>query len=246
MSKNHFNIFQNQRSAVENPFRHLVCYEEVCSKINFKGISQIWGDTPAWYFWSHNISGAYMLYFSQYIESGDYLYLNYTLYYYPKNSSKYFGKLLPEELVFINDRAKFDAATSTPNFDFLEESLYLFQLGEIGIMVDSSMDILMLLKSENNRYGDSVVSDIFFDMINSVYSFYQKRAAVNILKLIYEDSESDVVVYKVDGFETFKKIFNIPESSLQIVDDTNCIHKWHELAHYQTENGAALSCCLHH
>ena len=43
---------------IENSFTHLTWFEDICEKLNFKGISQVWVEEPAWYFWIKNSKGA--------------------------------------------------------------------------------------------------------------------------------------------------------------------------------------------
>ena len=35
--------------------------KDVCEKTGFKGISQVWKEDPAWYFWLNQVKGAFLL-----------------------------------------------------------------------------------------------------------------------------------------------------------------------------------------
>ncbi len=118
--------------------------EKICTNLGIEGVSQLWGDKPAWYFW---ISGAPGVYLLELVETGtrqqegfDLHQAAFSLKCYPFAGNRVFQSFSFEEQCLI--RSKYFDHTNTPHFDHREKiAQNLFNIAKIECVFDSDETI---------------------------------------------------------------------------------------------------------
>ncbi len=158
------------RQLVENPLTHLTWFEEICRELGLSGISQIWDEEPAWYFW---LGGrAYLLRYAGVQESATELIA--ALHAFP-TSAELAGGHYDEIERSLLSAEHFDFATMTPRFESFARFSHAFLAGELLLSL-ADEEISALLISGHDRSWEHVWSFAVFFVAMQI--FYRKAAPV--------------------------------------------------------------------
>lgn len=159
------------RQLVDHALTHLTWHEEVMRDLGVEGISQIWNDEPAWYFW---LGGrAYLLrYPGLEEEDGE---LTAVLHAFPSEEDLDGDTFSAAERLLLEPE-HFDRQTMTPRFESFALFAEAFIIGELTV-VEGPLGVASLAASSYRHKWD--LAWRFTDVFVALMSFYWRSAPVS-------------------------------------------------------------------
>ena len=232
------------RNLVENAFTHLTWHENVCQETGFKGISPIWKEEPAWYFWSDRVSGSFLLRFhaEESIEANQYISLS--LHYFPTIDEDAYRKLSAGEKWLLSDKSVFDPVTNSPEFEAYEQFITSFLVAELGLVVDSDNNLQVLLYSSDKQKDHPLHQ--FLDLLIRALNFQSGKHHLQAYHLQDNELSSTFLSYSQRGFEEFLQAFDIDIDCLDELLPNDELKSWQHAAHMEAVCSMTGSCnCSH-
>ncbi len=140
--------------------------EKIRTDLGLEGVSQVWGERPAWYFWISDAPGVYLLELAEtgtrQDEDFDLHEVTFFLKCYPFVDHRVFQSFSFEEQGLI--RSKYFDHTNTPHFDYRENiSPNLFNIAKIECAFD----------------GEETMAAFTFESLDTWRVVFQKSTTVN-------------------------------------------------------------------
>ncbi|MCW8858963.1 MAG: hypothetical protein OQK97_04570 [Deltaproteobacteria bacterium] len=236
--------YQATRNLIENSFSHLTWYEDVCTQSGFKGISQIWKEEPAWYFWLEQVKGAFLLRLHAEEPLADNQFVSLSLHYFPAAGEAAYKGLSAGEKWLLSDEKSFDRETNTPQFETYEQFVDLFVVAEIGLVIDADNQLLTLLYSseENPTHPAGEFLDLLVNTLNFQSKQHHQRA--------FELQDDKVTTLFLDHspavFDEFIKEFQLDKNQLKQMDAVEKLEKWKRAAHIDAVCSMNGACSCEH
>ena len=232
------------RNLIENAFSHLTWYQAVCDRTGFKGISQIWQEEPAWYFWLHQARGAFLLRLHADEALADNQYVSLSLHYFPDRQDQAYQGLSAGEKWLLSDESVFDLATNTPRFEAYGQFRSLFMVAEVGLVFNQENRLQLLLYSSERELDEP--ASAFIDLLISTLNFYSKRHHRQAC-LLREGSVSTVLLnYSDPVFQLFLKDFELDELRLEPLHGDARSGRWSQYAHMDAACSMHGACSCQH
>ena len=236
--------YSTTRSLIENAFSHLTWHQSVCNQTGFRGISQIWKEEPAWYFWSDHAEGAFLLRLHAEESLADKHYVSLSLHYFPSVDEESYQSLSAGEKWLLSDNAVFDQKTNTPRFESYEQFTSLFVVAEIGCVLDSNGLLQVLLYSSEREEGHPLNG--FIDLLITALNFQSKQHHQDAYSLQQGSVTTCFLSYSEAAFKEFLAEFELDSESLVKNVSDHKLRNWLHAAHIDavcTVNGACS--CSH-
>ncbi len=231
------------RMLIENAFSNLTWHEEACAYLNFKGISQVWKEEPAWYFWRDDVPGAFLLRLLEDEPIADSQYVSMTLHYYPAAENAANLALTAEEHALLNYTATFDQPTCTPRYEEFESCLPHFIAAEVGVMIGADNQLQLLVFSTGKAPSHPVFD--FIDLLVSTLNFEAKTHHQTAAQLDAPGANSLFLIYDTSAFNTFQFTFGLEESPLSEPKNTKRLANWRHCAHMDISCSMNGACSCH-
>jgi len=231
------------RNLIDSAVSYLTWHEDACKTIGFKGISQVWQETPAWYFWINGITGGFLFRFHQEEHVSQSQYISLSLHYYPDEKEAAYQQLSNQEKRMLNDSDIIEQQTNTPKFESFEQCLPYFLSAEIGLLIDETNKLQTLIFSSSN--SQTHPTEVFFGFLVKTLNFYLKSHHIQAKQLNMTDISSLFVVYDTIAFEQFIKAYNIDKSHFVHPIQTGMLENWKNAAHMNVECSVHGTCTCH-
>lgn len=232
------------RNLIENAFSYLTWHEDVCEQAGFKGISQVWKEDPAWYFWSDHVKGAFLLRLHAEEPIADNQYISLSLHYFPTVEEEAFQNLSAGEKWLLSDESIFDRETSTPQFEAYEQFISLFVVAEIGFVIDPDNLLLLLLYSSEKGENHPVYE--FIDLLISSLNFQSKQHHQNAFLLQDGSVNTSILSYSEPAFQQFIDEFELDSELLEAIVPGSRLAKWLHAAHIDAVCSMNGACSCSH
>ncbi|ALC15506.1 hypothetical protein DSOUD_0718 [Desulfuromonas soudanensis] len=231
------------RNLVENAFRYLTWHEDACKAAGFKGISQVWKDEPAWYFWLDSVQGGFLLRLHDHEPLKGSQYVSLSVHFYPSTSETKDCQLSIEEQRLLSDRSVFDMPTCTPRFEEFDACLPYFITAEIGLLIGSDNQLQLLVYSTQN--GMKHFSIQFLDLLVSTLHFANKIHHRQALQLTDGQGTSLFLIYDQTAFDNFTSHFSLDEISFHEPKMEKLLFKWKNSSRIDVNCSMKSTCCCH-
>ena len=231
------------RNLIDSAVSYLTWHEDACKTLRFKGISQVWKETPAWYFWITGITGGFLLRFHQEESVKQNQYISFSLHYYPDKKEAAYQQLTNKEKDLLNDPDIIDKLTNTPQFEAFEHCLPYFLSAEIGLLINKTNKLQALVFSSSN--GQAHPTEVFFGFLVKTLNFYLKSHHIQAKQLNMPDISSLFVVYDTIAFAQFIKAYNLDKSRFVHPIQTGMLENWKNAAHMDAECSVHGTCACH-
>ena len=232
------------RNLIENAFSYLTWHEDVCEKAGFKGISQVWIEDPAWYFWLDQVQGAFLLRLHAEEPIADNQYVSLTLHYFPTVEEDTYRDLSAGEKWLLSDESIFDRETDTPHFEAYDQFISLFVVAEVGFVINPDNHLQVLLYSSEETESHPVYE--FIDLLISALNFQSKQHHQKAYSLQDESMNTSFLSYSEPVFQQFLDAFELKsELLIELVSD-NRLNKWLQAAHLDAVCSVNGSCSCNH
>ena len=238
-----FDAYAATRNLIDNAVSHLTWHEKACSALGFKGISQIWKEQPAWYFWLDGIKGGVMLRLHKDEAVGSSQYVSLSLHYYPAAGTAAYLQLTAEEKVLIADEQMFDLKTDTPRFETFEECLPYFLVAEIGLLIDEDGQLQLLVFS--SQTDSSAPSAVFFDFLVKTLNFYLKKHHHQVRQIDSGPTSSIILIYDDAAFINFEEIYELDIADFVDTLQADVLEHWKLAAHLDAQCSMQGACSCH-
>jgi hypothetical protein len=232
------------RNLIDNAFTHLTWYEDVCEQVGFKGISQIWKEEPAWYFWQKQVKGAFLLRLHADEALVTEHYLSFTLHYFPRPDEAACQQLPDTEKALLADQSLFHPETNTPNFEAYEDFLSTFVVAEIGCVVDAENSLQLLLYSSDCDERHPVYR--FLDLLITTLNFQSKRHHQQAYALQDGPLTTLFLSYSEGSFRRFLAFYELEAPLLETVVPNAKQKLWKYAAHLEAVCSAGGACSCSH
>ena len=232
------------RNLVESSFSHLTWFEDVCSQSGFKGISQIWKEDPAWYFWMNQVDGAFLLRLHAEEPLAENQYVSLTLHYFPTTEDDTYQNLSAGEKWLLSDEDSFDRETNTPRFETYEQFVSLFVVAEVGLVIDPDNQLKLLLYS--SEHDQNHPANEFLSLLMTTLNFQSKQHQKRILKMREDGVQTLLVDYSSAVVEQFLKEFNLEDVQFDDVSSDDEFTQWKRAAHMEAVCSMNGACSCHH
>lgn len=236
--------YSASRNLVENAFSHLTWYEDVCGLAGFKGISQVWKEEPAWYFWQKQVKGAFLLRLHADESLGQNHYLSLSLHYFPQTDESEYQNLSDAEKDLLADTSLFDGETNTPQYEAFEQFVTAFVVAEIGCVVDADNNLQVLLYSTEQEERHPVYR--FIDLFVTTLNFQSKRHHQQVYVLQDGGLTTQFLSYSEAGFNQFLESFELETSQLKTVIPNAQIKLWKHAAQLEAVCSVNGACSCSH
>jgi hypothetical protein len=231
------------RILVENAFSYLTWHEDACKAAGFRGISQIWKDEPAWYFWLDSVQGGFLLRLHDHEPLNDSQFISLSVHFYPSPSEAKDYQLSTEEQRLLSDASVFDMPTCTPRFEQFDACLPYFIMAEIGMLIGSDNQLQLLVYSTQS--GMQPPSVKFLDLLVSTLHFAAKIHHRQALQLEHDKGMSLFLIYDQSTFEDFLNYFELEETTLFPSEMNELLSKWQSFSHLDVDCSMKRACCCH-
>jgi hypothetical protein len=232
------------RNLIENTFSHLTWHETVCTQTGFKGISQIWKEEPAWYFWSNHVKGSFLLRLHAEEPIADNQYVSLTLHYFPRIDEGAYHGLSAGEKWLLSDESVFDQETNTPQYEAYEQFITLFVVAELGFVIDPDNQLQVLLysseKDANHPFNE------FIDLLISSLNFLSKQHHQHAYSLQDGAMNTSFLSYSESAFHQFLDDFELDLEQLEDFVHSNKLAKWLHAAHVDAVCSMSGACSCSH
>ena len=187
----------HHRLAIDNSMTHLLWHDEVRRQAGLKGISQVWGEEPSWYFWLAGRPGAFLLRAGDCEEVAGSSLVTYLLHYFPPESIKRNEQDLLQSPFF-------DRITGTPIYEHRHQFFDSFIEGEIGLALGESRRPLLTCCSWQQE-ARPAARDFFATFVCALI-FFHRLAPTTVCKCMPAPLiESRFAVFDQDFFGEFLK-----------------------------------------
>jgi hypothetical protein len=231
------------RNLIENAFSYLTWHEDACKTAGFKGISQIWKEEPAWYFWLASVQGGFLLRLKDDEPLNDSQYISLTVHFYPSPSEAEECQLSLEESRLLADSSVFDMPTCTPRFEQYEACLPYFITAEISLLIGSDNQLQMLVHSTENEMQHPAAK--FLDLLVNTLNFKDKTHHQQALQLEDDQGVSLFLIYNPAAFQDFLEYFEIDESTLVEPRMNESFCRWREFIQMRVDCSIQGTCGCH-
>ncbi|MFK5925494.1 MAG: hypothetical protein QM483_02580 [Desulfuromusa sp.] len=232
------------RNLIENTFSYLTWHEDICEQAGFKGISQVWIEDPAWYFWLAQVNGAFLLRLHADEQIGDNQYVSLSLHYFPTVDEETYHDLSAGEKLLISDDSVFDLKTKTPHFEAYEQFISLFIVAEIGFVIDPDNFLQVLLysseKDDNHPFHE------FIDLLVSSLNFQSKQHHHSAFSFQDGLVNTSILSYSEPAFQQFIDEFNLDSDLLKVIVPDNRLNNWLRAAHLDAVCSMNGACSCSH
>jgi len=232
------------RNLIESSFSHLTWYEDVCARSGFKGISQIWKEDPAWYFWMDQVEGAFLLRLHAEEPVADHQYVSLSLHYFPDPDEVLYQSLSAGEKWLLSDEKTFDSETNTPKFEAYEQFVSLFVVAEIGFVIDADNQLKTLLFS--SELSPQHPARTFLDLLVTALNFQTKQHHQRIFTLQDGALNTLMLDYSAPAFELFLNEFQLSLEQLKDISSHETFADWKQVAHMDAVCSMSGACSCHH
>ncbi len=232
------------RSIIENAFSHLTWHEDVCEKTGFKGVSQVWKEDPAWYFWLDQVGGAFLLRLHAEEPISNNQYLSLSLHYFPIVDEESYQLLGKEEKGLLSDGSIFDLETNTPQFEAYDQFISQFIVAEIGFVVDPENNLQLLLYSSVKDKNHPVY--FFISLLINALNFQSKRHHLQAFMLQDESMKTTFLSYSESVFKQFLATFGLNFNLFDTLVDDDKLNEWLHAAHIDAVCSMSSSCSCSH
>lgn len=233
------------RNLIDSAFSHLTWYEDLCEETGFKGISQIWKEEPAWYFWMKPCPGAFLLrlHAEESLTLGKLL--NLSLHYFPARNEESYKHLSADEIRLIGDEDRFDIETSTPRFEAYQQFHDQFIDAEIGCVVDEDNRLQFLFFSTEQVLDHPVYT--FIDLLVTALNFQSKQHQGRVVEIQDAGMRTLFLEYSQKALEYFLNEFDLGEAaSLVDISSAEMPQQWRRAAHLDAVCTMSGACSCHH
>lgn len=232
------------RNLIENTFSYLTWHEDICKQTGFKGISQVFIEDPAWYFWLDHVSGAFLLRLHADEPLGDNQYVSLSLHYFPTVDEDAYHGLSAGEKCLLSGGDVFDQETWTPKFEAYEQFVSLFVVAEIGCVIDADSQLRVLFYSseqdENHPFHE------FIDLLVSSLNFQSKQHHQDAFLLRDGSVYTSFLSYSENVFQQFIDEFELDSGLLEKIIPDNKLNKWLRAAHIDAVCSMNGACSCSH
>lgn len=232
------------RNIIENSFSHLTWHEDICEQTGFKGISQVWKEDPAWYFWVDHVKGGFLLRLHADETIADNQYVSLSLHYFPTADEEVYDSLSKEEKRLLSDESIFDNKTMTPQFEAYDQFTSLFTVAEIGFVIDPDNLLQLLLYSSEKGEGHSVHP--FIDLLIIALNFQSKCHHQQAFLLRDGPVKTTFLSYSEPVFQQFLAEFELDLDLLEELTNDDKLDKWLHAAHMDSVCSLSSSCSCSH
>ena len=232
------------RLLIDNAFSHLTWYDSICTRMGFRGISQIWKDDPAWYFWMENVEGAFWLRLLDEENLGENQYVSMAVHYFPGMSESFFRDLSAGEKWLLSDESAFDRKTSTPRFEVYDQFFDICLAAEIGLVVDPE-NVLQLLIFSTEKPSEHPAFR-FLDLLVKTLHFQSGRHHRQLSVLRSGPVSSLLLNYSEAVFRDFLDAFELDAAEMETLDNDQRSCTWAAAAHLDAECSMHGACSCHH
>lgn len=232
------------RSLVENAFSYLTWHEDACKAAGFKGISQVWKNEPAWYFWLDSVPGGFLLRLQDDEPLNDSQYVSLIAHYYPPPSEAENCRLSPEERRLLADSSVFDLPTCTPRFEQYEACLPYFLSAEIGLMIGPDNHLQLLVHSIENEMRSPAAR--FLDLLVNALNFEGKNHHRQAFQLEDDEGTSLFLIYDAAAFQEFLAHFEIDETTLVEPPMVESFCRWRDFIQMNVSCSLKSACGCRH
>lgn len=232
------------RNLIENAFSYLTWHEDVCEQTGFKGISQVWKEDPAWFFWLNQVKGAFLLRLHAEEPIADNLYVSLSLHYFPMAEEEIFQDLSAGEKWLLSDESIFDRETNTPHFEAYEQFISLFVVAEVGFVVDSDNHLQVLLYSSEKDENHPVSE--FIDLLISSLNFQSKQHHQKAFSLQDGLVKTLLLSYSEPDFQQFIDEFELNSELRETIVSDIKLDKWSQAAHIDAVCSMNGACSCSH
>ncbi len=232
------------RNLIENTFSYLTWHEDVCEQAGFKGISQVFQEDPAWYFWLNQVPGAFLLRLHAEEPIADNQYVSLSLHYFPAAEEEIFQDLSAGEKWLLSDESIFDQETNTPEFEAYEQFVYMFVVAEIGFVIDQDNHLQVLLYSSEK--GENHPAYEFIDLLISALNFQSKQHHKDVFILQDGLINTSFLSYSEPVFQQFIDAFELDSELREAIIPNNRLNKWLRAAHIDAVCSVNGACSCSH
>jgi hypothetical protein len=232
------------RIIIENAFSHLTWHEDVCEKTGFKGISQVWKEDPAWYFWLDPVGGAFLLRLHAEEPISDNQYLSLSLHYFPVADEESYQLLSTEEKGLLGDESIFDLETNTPQFEAYDQFISQFIVAEIGFVIDPENDLQLLLYSSEK--GENHPVHFFISLLVNALNFQSKRHHLQAFLLQEDSMKTTFLSYSEPVLQQFLASFGLDLNLFDSLANDDKLNEWLHAAHLDAVCSMSSSCSCSH
>jgi len=231
------------RNLIDSAVSHLTWHEDACKTFRLKSISQVWKETPAWYFWLTGISGGFLVRFHQEESVKHSQYISLLLHYYPDKGESAYQQLSDQEKILLDDSKIIDSQTNTPQFEAFEHCLPYFLIAEIGLLIDETNTLQTVVFSSSN--DQTHPSEVFLDFLIKTLNFYLKFHHIHVKQLNLNEISSLFMIYDTTAFEEFIKTYHLDKSDFIHPIQTGRLEEWKNAAHLNAECSVNGTCACH-
>jgi hypothetical protein len=185
----------HHRLAIENSMTYLLWHDVVRRQAGLKGISQVWGEEPSWYFWLAVRPGAFLLRAGDCEEVAGSSLVTYLLHYFPPESIERNEQDLLESPFF-------DKITGTPVYEHRHEFFDRFIAGEIGLALGINGEPHMTCCSWQQK-AYPAARDFFTTFVSALISFHRLSPTTVCNGMPAPLIESRFAVFNQGFFEEF-------------------------------------------
>jgi len=236
--------FAASRNLIDSAFSHLTWFEKICDQTGFKGVSQVWKEEPAWYFWMKQVKGAFLLRLHADEPLGDNHYLSFSLHYFPRDNEPAYQLLSAEEVSFLVDDKLLHQETNTPHFEAYELSVNKFLCAEIGCVIDQENILQALVYSSS--HGEEHPGYHFIDLLIMSLNFQSKQVHRHAYFLNNGENKSIFLSYSEQGFRQFLSTFNLENTINEAVISNSRLELWSTAALLDAVCSANGTCSCSH
>ncbi|WP_321391678.1 hypothetical protein [uncultured Desulfuromusa sp.] len=232
------------RNLIENTFSYLTWHEDICDQVGFKGISQVWIEDPAWYFWLNHVEGAFLLRLHADESMGENHYVSLSLHYFPTAGENAYHSLNAVEKKLISDSTVFDFTTGTPKFEAYDQFISLFVVAEIGFVIDADNHLQVLLYSSEQKENHSCYE--FVDLLVSSLNFQSKQHHNKAFSFRSGMVNTTLLSYSGSALQQFRDEFNLDADLFEIIVPDARLNRWLRAAHMDAVCSVNGACSCSH
>lgn len=233
------------RTLVDSAFSHLTWHEDACRQVGLRGISQVWKETPAWYFWLEEFRGAFLLRLHDGEPFHGHQLVNLSLHYFPAPDEEAVDVLSVGEQGLLADERVFDRSTSTPHYEAYEQCMGLFMVGEIGCILDQHNRLQLLFFS--TALAKPHQAHRFFDVLVQVLNFQAGQPPLNAYAMHEDEATTTLLlVYSEPVSERFFDEFQLDKQRLVDISGGTGFKLWKDAACMDAVCSMSGACSCHH
>jgi hypothetical protein len=241
---NRIDAYSATRTLIENAFSHLTWHADACEKTGFKGISPIWKDDPAWYFWLNHINGGFLLRLHAEEPLVDNQYVSFSLHYFPMVDDAAYQDLSVGEKGMLSDETIFDQTTNTPQFEAYEQFISTFVVAELGFVIDPDNQLQLLLYCTEKAEDHPVYA--FLDLLIGALNFQSKRHHQQVFLLQEGQMMTSFLSYSEPVLKQFLNEFALHDKLSEQLVSSDRQNRWLQAAHMEAVCSMSGACSCSH